>query len=145
MTTLEVALAEPPVALALEPPVALVMCVVPEWEAEAVAEPEEDSVAEADDSELEAEAEAELEADSEAEVGAADVEAAAEEPAEEPEPTLAQKVWTAGRTWSERSSHVSYRRTHTHKDIVDGWGFHILMATSWPQALRTQPVARVVN
>lgn len=78
-----------------------------------------DSVAEAEASEAEAEAELEAEA-SGAEDAAAVVLAgaeAAEEP--EPEPTLAQKVWTAGRTW--------------------------LRATSWPQALRTQPVARVVS
>lgn len=87
-----------------------------------MAETDEDSVAEALLSEAEeAEAELELEAadDSEAEVAAAEVLAGAEEAAEEPEPTLAQKVWTAGSTW--------------------------LRATSWPQALRTQLVARVVN
>lgn len=69
-----------------------------------MAEPDEDSVAEAVVSEPEAEAEAELEAadDSDAEVGAAEVLAGADEAAEEPEPTLAQKVWTAGRTWSLR-------------------------------------------
>lgn len=70
-----------------------------------MAEPDEDSVAEAEAelSEPEAEAELELEAaadDSDAEVGAAEVLAGAEEAAEEPEPTLAQKVWTAGSTWS---------------------------------------------
>lgn len=68
-----------------------------------MAETDEDSVAEALLSEAEeAEAELELEAadDSEAEVAAAEVLAGAEEAAEEPEPTLAQKVWTAGSTWS---------------------------------------------
>lgn len=99
MTTLEVAEALP--ALALED--ALDACVVAEWDAEAEAELDMDIVMEALDSMLEAEADMELEAaadDSEAEVGAAEVVAGAEEAAEEPEPTLAQKVWTAGRTWS---------------------------------------------
>lgn len=86
-------------------------------------EPDEDLVAEAEDSELEEEAEAELEAaaddDSEAEVGAAEVLAGAEEAAEEPEPTLAQKVWTAGRTWSLRNGHVS--KGSSDKEFVDGW------------------------
>lgn len=66
-----------------------------------MAEADEDSVAEALLSEAE-EAELELEAadDSDAEVAAAEVLAGAEEAAEEPEPASAQKVWTAGRTWS---------------------------------------------
>lgn len=51
--------------------------------------------------EPEADADALLEAeDSADEVGAAEVLAGAEAAAEEPDPTLAQKVWTAGRTWS---------------------------------------------
>lgn len=99
VTTLEVAVAEAPVALAL--PVALDMWVMPEWEADSVAD-DMDSVAEAEVSIPEPDSEAELEAEaSDAVVEAADVLAgaeAAEEP--EPEPTLAQKVWTAGRTWS---------------------------------------------
>lgn len=109
-----------------------------------MAEPDEDLVAEAEDSELEEEAEAELEAaDSEAEVGAAEVLAGAEEAAEEPEPTLAQKVWTAGRTWSVRNGQVS--KGSPDKRVRGRVGFCILRATSWPQALRTQPVARLVN
>lgn len=64
-----------------------------------MAEPEEAPVAEAEVSEAEAEPELDG-ADSDAEVGAAELVAGAEEAADEPEPTLAQKVWTAGRTWS---------------------------------------------
>lgn len=88
-----------------------------------MAEPIEDPVEEALLSELEEAAEAELEAaadDSEAEVGAAEVLAGAEEAAEEPEPTLAQKVWTAGRTWSVRNGLVS--KGSSDKDGVGGWG-----------------------
>lgn len=106
MTALEVALAEAPVALELAPLVALVVCVV-EWPAEPVAEPEAEAEPEpeAEAEVSEAEAEPELDADdSAADVGAAEVVAGAEEAAEEPEATLAQKVWTAGRTWSRESS-----------------------------------------
>lgn len=68
-----------------------------------MAECEEDSVAEAVLEEPEADADALLAADDSAdEVGAAEVLAGAEDAAEEPDATLAQKVWTAGRTWSWR-------------------------------------------
>lgn len=53
-------------------------------------------------------------------MGAAEVLAGAEEAAEEPEPTLAQKVWTAGRTWSVRNGLVS--KGSSDKDSVGGWG-----------------------